>query len=323
MRRKFHWVDVLNEQTSWGGRAGLTAWFANLVGRNVMRIDGAVEGFEEALTYMRTELTNIHFGRDVDLNWLDTQLKTVNLGLLHHQGAQDGPESQLPLFRVRVRGMQDADLLRAVKETLLVQFAEFIGSSLDQEQCSVRRCEGLVKDAGIAERYSSTADFAGSGHLRTTNSSLIGDNPLPYRNVSIDDEGAVAVPIENCAVDVADDEEYSGFGPRYASAVCNKYGRNSGRAPVSGMPDSSQSEGRLPEHLEKYWRDEIALLAAGSKNTEGWQRCANLFPAAGKSRFCSDSCRFATFQLVKQVEDSGDLGQKQRRYRRRQEKQQV
>lgn len=145
MRAKLNWIDVLNEQTHWHDRSDLKQWISELAGRPLTLLDGTVEGFEEALGYMRRSVAGLHFENEpVDLLWLDTQLKTVTLGLLHHQGAQEGDGSRLPRFRARVKGMHDTDLLRAIKDTLLIQFAEYVGDTLDcGSNGTVLRCEGL------------------------------------------------------------------------------------------------------------------------------------------------------------------------------------
>lgn len=144
MTKRLSWIDVLNQQSTWHSRADLLDWFSSLIGRRASLLEGSIEGFEEALGYMRRQVANLHFGEPVDLMWLDTQLKTVNLGLLHHQGSQPGEESVLPRFRVRVKGLLDSDLLRAVKDTLLIQFAEFVGTVLDDDgSMPLVRCQGL------------------------------------------------------------------------------------------------------------------------------------------------------------------------------------
>jgi hypothetical protein len=142
MRTKLNWVSVLNEQTRWEQRCDLVQWVSGMAGRPLHLLDGTIEGFEETLGFMRRSLENLHTDEGVDLLWLDTQLKTVTLGLLHHQGAQEGEGGSFPRFRARTKGMHDTDLLRAIKDTLLVQFAEYIGDVLDApEQANVFHCE--------------------------------------------------------------------------------------------------------------------------------------------------------------------------------------
>lgn len=233
MSRRLNWIDVLNEQTRWESRADLMNWFFQLAGRKATLLDGTMDGFEEALGYMRRQVANLHFGEPVDLMWLDTQLKTVSLGLLHHQGAQEGADSKIPRFRARVKGLHDTDLLRAVKDTLLIQFAEFVGDQLDSPTQLVSRCEGIHREA--AQK-----------------------------------------PVTGAAAYAAD--------------------------------------------VETRWRSEITVLAGETENVADVHRCSNLLLAGPKVRFCSDSCRFATYQLAKSVEEPSYLADKQRRYRRRQEK---
>jgi hypothetical protein len=231
MGQKLNWVEVLNLQTTWQSRAHLHAWFNELVGRPTNIIDGTVEGFAEALGFMRRSVANLRFDEPMDLLWLDTQLKTVSIGLLHHQGAQEGSDSHLPRCRSRVKGMLDSDLLRAVKDTLLIQFAEYVGDRLDGTSTYVvTRCEGLQR---------ATA----GNHV-----------------------------------------------------AC---------------------EAVYPQELEQQWRQEIPLLRHITPATAELVRCSNLLASNGKSRFCTDECRFATFQLEKQVQEPGDIAVKQRRNRRR------
>ena len=233
MSRRLSWIEVLNEQSRWQSRADLSDWFYQLAGRKAVLLDGTIDGFEEALGYMRRQVANLHFGEPVDLMWLDTQLKTVTLGLLHHQGAQEGTDSKIPRFRARVKGLHDTDLLRAVKDTLLVQFAEFVGEQLDSPNQLISRCEGI--------------------HRESSQKPVVG--PAAY------------------AADV-----------------------------------------------ESRWRSEIAVLSTASDSAADVHRCSNLLHAGPKVRFCSDSCRFATYQLAKSVQEPSYLADKQRRYRRRQEK---
>lgn len=235
MRRKVSWVDVLNEQTRWVCRAQFQGWFDELAGRPTNLLDGTIESFTEALGYMRRSVANLHFNEPVDLMWLDTQLKTVSLGLLHHQGAQEGNDSQLPRFRARVKGMIDSDLLRAVKDTLLVQFAEYVGDTLDGTGLPVAsRCEGMVR----------TKD---------------------------------ARPLSKDA------------------AYC--------------------------QEMEQRFRQEIPAIERHDTAEGGLERCPNIYLGNGKTRFCSDTCRFATLQIAKQSEEPATLSAKQQRRFRRREKQ--
>lgn len=234
MRQKLDWMDVLNEQTHWHTRADFRLWFSEQIGRPASLLDGTIDGFDEAIGFMRRQVANLHFEESVDLLWLDTQLKTISLGLLHHQGAQEGADSRLPRFRSRVKGMIDSDLLRAVKDTLLIQFAEFIGDALDGTSSrTVMRCEGLHRE----------------------------------------------------------------------------------------LPGSIPEAASFNAETEQRWRDELPVIKRASASGIDLHRCVNLYVAAPKTKFCSDTCRFATFQTAKQIEQPTYTADKQRRYRRRAEKQ--
>lgn len=77
----------------------------------------------------------------------------------------------------------------------------------------------------------------------------------------------------------------------------------------------------FPAEIELRWRKEISVLTeSGLESSPEILRCADFFSARAKARFCSDDCRFRTFQLTKQLSDPGYLAAKQKRYRQRQDK---
>jgi hypothetical protein len=68
--------------------------------------------------------------------------------------------------------------------------------------------------------------------------------------------------------------------------------------------------------FEPRWRQEIPLLVEKNLvDSADVQRCGDFFLAKPKSRFCSEACRFTTFQLTKQLLDPGYLAAKQKKYR--------
>lgn len=74
----------------------------------------------------------------------------------------------------------------------------------------------------------------------------------------------------------------------------------------------------ITEASELKWRLEIDFLKQNDLlKTATVQRCADIFVAAPKAKFCSDTCRFTTFQLVKQLKDPRYHADKQKKYRTR------
>jgi len=71
------------------------------------------------------------------------------------------------------------------------------------------------------------------------------------------------------------------------------------------------------DESERKWRMEIPDLGqSGLTDSPEIQRCGDFFISA-KARFCSESCRFRTFQIAKQLKDPQYLANKQKRYRER------
>lgn len=74
----------------------------------------------------------------------------------------------------------------------------------------------------------------------------------------------------------------------------------------------------VSDGIETLWRSEIPVLKEKSLESQfEIQRCADLFPASSRSKYCSDSCRFSTFQIIKQLKEPDYLKEKQRRYRQK------
>jgi hypothetical protein len=83
-----------------------------------------------------------------------------------------------------------------------------------------------------------------------------------------------------------------------------------------------QRLGSLVNERESAWRAELSLLQeAAPEVVDEIQRCEDFFVFSAKAKFCSDACRFSTFQITKQLKEPGYMKEKQRRYRNRKEKQ--
>jgi hypothetical protein len=72
----------------------------------------------------------------------------------------------------------------------------------------------------------------------------------------------------------------------------------------------------ISDESERRWRSEIELLGESDLlDTPTVQRCADIFIATPKAKFCSDACRFTTFQMAKQFRDPRYHAAKQKKYR--------
>lgn len=92
---------------------------------------------------------------------------------------------------------------------------------------------------------------------------------------------------------------------------CEGLYRDSKAASLSLLPEVS-------ERIETLWRQEIPVLVEKSLELDAEiQRCADLFSEDTRSKYCSDKCRFSTFQIIKQLKEPNYLADKQRRYRQK------
>ncbi|MFN8657077.1 MAG: hypothetical protein U0105_12125 [Candidatus Obscuribacterales bacterium] len=81
--------------------------------------------------------------------------------------------------------------------------------------------------------------------------------------------------------------------------------------------DDLPSVARFPKDVETKWRREIDVLDGSGESADDVLRCGDFFLKSPKARFCSDKCRFTTFQIVKQLQEPDYLANKQKRYRDR------
>jgi hypothetical protein len=102
----------------------------------------------------------------------------------------------------------------------------------------------------------------------------------------------------------------------FAQFVADYQKGGDGLCRCEGVFRDSQMTGRQLDESEKRYRQEISLLAEQQLLEDpSIQRCADFFVGRSKARFCSDACRFMTFQISKQLKDPKYLAEKQRRYR--------
>lgn len=218
------WMDVLNEQFEWNTTTDLKKWFAQLTGHEADLSKQAINEFQKSLNFIREQVSALHFNESTDLKTLDKKLSGIKLSM--------SKNAVLPPLHAKTKGTSDADLLKAMEETILLQFASFLSEFLSEENQYLNRCEGLYKEKR-----------------------------------SFDDE-SLAPEMET----------------------------------------------------EKRWRKEIPILVECKLlASTDIHRCGDFFIGKAQARFCSEACRFRTFQLSKQLTDPDYLADKQRRYRQRQQ----
>lgn len=223
--QKLDWMDVLNEQFEWNTTDDLKSWFIKLTGKQPVLSKASIHEFQKCLNFIRDQVSALHFDESVDTKTLDKKLSGIKLSM--------SKTDVLPPLHAKAQGSSDADLLKAMEETILLQFAAFLSDFLsDNGETSLNRCEGLYKEQR-----------------------------------SFDSE-SLAPPMDT----------------------------------------------------EKRWRKEIPILIeCRLLSSPDIHRCGDFFVGKAKARFCSEACRFRTFQLNKQLTDPSYLADKQRRYRQNQQ----
>ncbi len=228
-------MEVLNEQATWTSCEDLIQWLSVLLGRRPTLTNKSIEDFQSGLNEIRRQVSCLHFQQPLDISAIDAELAAIKLELVQPIKQTGAYLKVLPALHARLQSEDDDSFLIALKQTLVLQFAQFVAEALNNTSSpAVARCEGLYREGG-------STDIS------------------PARS--------------------------------------------------------------LPPEIELLWRKEIAALTeAGLESSPEVLRCADYFPARAKGRFCSDECRFRTFQLTKQLSEPGYLAAKQKRYRAKQDR---
>ncbi len=231
MTNTIDWMDALNEQANPWNEMGVSKWLEPLAGNAVVLSEQAIQSFDRTLDFIRMQLSDLHFDGSLDLEAINSRLQHVRIEI----GVPVAPSIlRLPALHAQIADGGDDALLKAVEETVLLQFSIFVGQMQDrQDETMLARCEGIFKEENVTGIF-----------------------PVP----------------------------------------------------------------EFPVEIELKWRQEIPVLVEQKlEQTPEIQRCADFFVPRGRARFCSDECRFRTFQLVKQLTDPRYLANKQRRYRQKKE----
>jgi hypothetical protein len=153
------WFEALNQQTGWTELSSLNSWLAKVFGSDVEPGQDCQDRFTATLGRMRLQLGHFHFSDSIDLAWLNEELTTCRPVLqLHQNRSVNG--SRLPTFRISAAGLDkkastaspkqdDDDLLEALRLTFLLQFAQFLGDTVDggiSSSLRIDRCLGLYRD---------------------------------------------------------------------------------------------------------------------------------------------------------------------------------
>jgi hypothetical protein len=228
--KKLYWLEILNLQAEWRQEMQMWQWLSATFGHKPKLAPSSLLHLEEAFSCMREIVDSLHFGEQPNLDWLEKRLDKIRPSVAAEKFLCAHIQTVMPLFHASIAGQTDDDILNAITNTLLLQFAQFIGGANQNNQIpQICRCQGIVRQFGNAES------------------------------------------VEN---------------------------------------QSSLSKNELR------WRQELDLLNEHAlTQSPTIERCADFFITSGKARFCSDACRFATFQFSKHLESPEYHAEKQKRYR--------
>lgn len=246
-----YFIDVLNEQATWSDLEDARIWGAKVLSQNLADCNDELSMLSRDLGFIRQQLSKLHFGEKLAVDELDDRLSTIRLSFVLESdvsafSSQSGLPSELPSLRAASSGSSPGEMVRCLRETLLVQFALFLSDALGvRAEKRIARCEGLYRKE-VSRNYKTRARL---------------------------------------------------------------------------ISEESSIDGNGDRNLEEQWRKEVPLLAeSDGAAVRDLIRCEDFFVPTKAAKFCSDACRFNTFQIKKQFSNPDYLADKQRRYRNRKSK---
>lgn len=165
------WIDLLNLESEWlEPKTDLKVFLGEFL-RKFMEAapssshdidDKDLEIFLERLSFMRKSIHQIHFGQELNLEPINTQLSQIRPVLsIDSRTIQTSNETyRLPILQAQAQGNSVRDCIQALSDTLFLQYIYFVNESLESNSKSIiTRCEGLFREE-TAERLTITKSIS-------------------------------------------------------------------------------------------------------------------------------------------------------------------
>jgi hypothetical protein len=148
MSQKLDWIYFLNEACTWEEKSQAESFLFSIIDAQINLSDAEVGELSRAEAYMRKQLNSLHFSKEVDPLYLNERLAGMKLRLAHGvlESQEPGCLPALAPFSA------DKSALNNLIDTLLFQFAVFLGQTMDGAATyKVSRCEAICRKKAVED----------------------------------------------------------------------------------------------------------------------------------------------------------------------------
>jgi hypothetical protein len=150
MVKKLDWVRFLNEAATWETQEQAESFFSDAGGRTVRFDREDVSELSAVETYLREQISALHFKRMLDVEFLNSRLEQMTFRLSQFNEIEPASGAALPALRAT--RTTAATTLVQILDTLLFQFACFVSDTMSgAAPMGVFRCEGLCHTDAVAD----------------------------------------------------------------------------------------------------------------------------------------------------------------------------
>ena len=143
---KLDWMDFLNDACTWDSKAHAEEYVSKMAGVSIKLTPVQSASLSELEEYMRVQMASLHFGRELDLDFINQRLSKLHLHLMTKKG--QSRYKNLP----SLSAANSAPLkpIQQILDTLVYQFATFLGDTIDGGNSgNIQRCEALYRAKNV------------------------------------------------------------------------------------------------------------------------------------------------------------------------------
>src|ERR1700677_324575 len=102
--KRLNWLDILNTQAEWHHDTQMQQWLAAIFGYQPKLVSRSLGNFEETIVLMRSVIDSLHFGEELQVDWLDKRLAKLTPSVTLEKFLPAPLRAAMPLFHASVTG---------------------------------------------------------------------------------------------------------------------------------------------------------------------------------------------------------------------------
>lgn len=143
------WINFLNQSSTWETQEQAEEFLSRAASAAIKLTGDEVRSLSQLETYMREQLAALHFQKPLALAYINRRLERIHFRL---EVVSPDITAEEALPSLRAQSPDSASSAEQLFDTLLLQFAIFLGDTLDgHSPYTVSRCEAICRKKSVAD----------------------------------------------------------------------------------------------------------------------------------------------------------------------------